>query len=772
MKLKIVINILLLILAELSFSQSVVINEIVASNNNLIQDDFGDQSDWIELYNSTEDSISLFSWYLSDNANNPLKWAFPDTTLEAHSFILIFCSGRDTLSGFLHSNFKLKASGETVFLSDSSGNLVDVYLQITLYNNVSFGRVTDGGSEFAYFYKTSPGSSNSNNIRLNNILFSSAEGFYSDNIELSMHAQDTLGQIFYTINGNEPRPGTPYTYEYIEPLSLIEIQSLHPVYSYIQTSPTDIPGFFQWQAPLSEVAKCVVLRAGVFENNEPMCNTLSGTYFIGNSFFKRFSFPVLSLIMDSIDFFSSDTGIYVPGKRYIPGEIKSGNYFERGEAWERKGSFTYFSPGGEVWYKQNLGIEIQGNITRAYPNKSLEFTVKTCYDGNDKFNYPFFNAYSFTDYKKVIVRSVFAAHDYSIVRDEIMQEISRNLMIDYQEWQPVNTFINGEYWGFQVMREKQDRHYLQQHYGINPDSVDIISLWGVPETGDLTDHDNLIFFVEYHDLSLPENYNVIKSWVDIPSYIDYYITEIFVANRDWPGNNYTKWKEKSPGSKWRWFLYDLDNGGVDVQLNNIKRAAGDTIDEITPEWSTLMFKSLLSNEEFKSAFIDRFVEVLNNDFHADNTIPIVNKWEAVVGSEVAQIIDRWQVIDSEELWHEKMENLRQFFLLRPCILKQQLEEYFEIDSLNISCGPSLVFQLPYSGIKIFPNPASDRINIESPRQILSWELFNLSGMMVKKGSNHNSLNAAIDIADLTAGIYFLSVNSGDAQHRFKVIKTN
>ncbi len=329
-------SIILLIFFNFCYSQIVVINEILSLNNNTILDDFGERSDWIELYNTSEETVDIGSWYLSDDENNVLKWIFPDTSICPHGFILIFCSGRDTLSGYLHSSFKLKSSGEPVFLSDAYHNLVDYFLPVSLENDVSYGRKTDGSPEYAYFFKTSPGATNSNNLLLNEISFSSNEGFYETNIQLSIFSQDTMGQIFYTINGNEPVPGNYYTFTYNEPISLLEIQSLPALYSYIQTSPTDIPGFFQWMEPEGEVERCVVIKARVFKDEQPLCNTLSGTYFIGDSIKQRFSLPVLSIIMDSIDLFSEDTGIYIPGKRYIPGQVKSGNYFEMGDAWERK----------------------------------------------------------------------------------------------------------------------------------------------------------------------------------------------------------------------------------------------------------------------------------------------------------------------------------------------------------------------------------------------------------------------------------------------------
>ena len=48
------------------YSQSIRINEISASNTIFFDED-GDTPDWIEIYNSGEENISLLDWSISDS---------------------------------------------------------------------------------------------------------------------------------------------------------------------------------------------------------------------------------------------------------------------------------------------------------------------------------------------------------------------------------------------------------------------------------------------------------------------------------------------------------------------------------------------------------------------------------------------------------------------------------------------------------------------------------------------------------------------------------
>ncbi|MCB0743546.1 MAG: lamin tail domain-containing protein [Ignavibacteriales bacterium] len=74
----------------------VYINEILSSNLTTNPDmvDFGDFSDWIELYNDENSSVGLSSYYLSDDFAIPNKWKIPSNTIiSAKGFYLFWADG-------------------------------------------------------------------------------------------------------------------------------------------------------------------------------------------------------------------------------------------------------------------------------------------------------------------------------------------------------------------------------------------------------------------------------------------------------------------------------------------------------------------------------------------------------------------------------------------------------------------------------------------------------------------------------------------------------
>ena len=97
-----------------------------------ITDNFERTEDWIELYNEGNAAVDLKGWFLSDKESNPQKWMIPagSTTIPAHGFLLIWCSGRDLVfENNLHSNFKLAQSkdNEYISLADANGSVIDIF---------------------------------------------------------------------------------------------------------------------------------------------------------------------------------------------------------------------------------------------------------------------------------------------------------------------------------------------------------------------------------------------------------------------------------------------------------------------------------------------------------------------------------------------------------------------------------------------------------------------------------------------------------------------
>ncbi|MFK7936727.1 MAG: lamin tail domain-containing protein, partial [Saprospiraceae bacterium] len=126
-----------------------VINEFMASNDATEADQDGEFDDWIELYNNGTESIDLAGYYLSDDAEELTKWAFPaGTVIEPNGFLIIWADDDEEQAG-LHATFKLSAAAEAVVLVDSDGEtILDEVSYIEQTTDVSYGRFPNGTGNF------------------------------------------------------------------------------------------------------------------------------------------------------------------------------------------------------------------------------------------------------------------------------------------------------------------------------------------------------------------------------------------------------------------------------------------------------------------------------------------------------------------------------------------------------------------------------------------------------------------------------------------------
>lgn len=137
---------------------SLAINEFMASNNAVIQDELGEYDDWIEIYNYGERPIYLGDKFLTDNPDNKDKWKMPHYTIMPDEYLL-FWADDDRNQGTFHTNFKLQKAGEYIGIFDNDETLIDEIEYSAQESDISTGRWPNGTGDFSTMSPT-PGNSN------------------------------------------------------------------------------------------------------------------------------------------------------------------------------------------------------------------------------------------------------------------------------------------------------------------------------------------------------------------------------------------------------------------------------------------------------------------------------------------------------------------------------------------------------------------------------------------------------------------------------------
>jgi hypothetical protein len=181
----------------LSLRAGPMISEFMAANTNVLADEDGAYSDWIELHNPDATAVNLAGWYLTDSASSKTKWQLPAVTLAPGAYLVIFASSKDRTnpSGKLHTNFALGAGGEYLGLIRPDGATAESEFEPAFpaqSDNMSYGRVTgaNGAIETGFLRKPTPGAANGGTdalLLIETVDFSPPSGVFQETINVDLY---------------------------------------------------------------------------------------------------------------------------------------------------------------------------------------------------------------------------------------------------------------------------------------------------------------------------------------------------------------------------------------------------------------------------------------------------------------------------------------------------------------------------------------------------------------------------------------------------------
>lgn len=669
-------------------SQSLLINEVCSHNETIVYNDIGIYTDYVELYNNSDDAIDLGDYFLSDKEERLDLFSLPEEELLPYSYTVVFID-RETAKFCIGDE-------ESIYLSDSEGNIIDAVTLPIMDNDMVYARgVSD--LQWQSNLEASPGKANAkvkeevNKIEDENStpVFSANSGFYEEPFYLEISV-DNKYDVYYTLDGSVP---TEDSYYYEEPIYIYDASDNENLYSVIEEISIDER---QIELPEYLVDKCTIVRAVAIAADGGRSEETYGTYFVGyDSKYGYGDTYVISIITDPNNLFSKDKGIYVTGnlaeKHWYGGEQLEEkhdaitNYTREGKGWKKPAYAQLFDESGEVLYNQQIKIGIHGNYCTLLAQKGFNMFPENT-------EYIFEGLLGGASTSLMLRPGGAKDWRYTQFRDALNHMLVEDRELVVQQAVPCQVFLDGEYWGLYNLQERIDQGLVAETYGVNAE--DVI----VTKNNHLVGEDDsyyelyrdVISFVESHDLAIHENYAEVEKMIDIQSYIDYYCFQIYVAACDTIGNNYSCWRTKTVSTKdyydgkWRWVLYDTDDStGARKELSNV------TVDSfsgghmtITP-MEDVLFSSLIQNEEFKYRFVSTFVEMADTNFAPERVNAIIAELSDKYMEAAVLSHRRWLHGEyyEDEYW-ERVEVVINFFEKRKSYIMKHLENNLEIDDVE------------------------------------------------------------------------------------------
>lgn len=615
-------------------------------------------SDWVELHNSTGSAVSLAGYGLSNNPKNPAKWVFPDISIEPGEYLLLYATGSadKAQKKNLKLNFCISSTGEALFFFDPNGKLIDKLSAGRMKSGQSYGR--DGSDNRFYYAEPTPGAQNGKGYEGITQLpaFSVTPGIYDNAVTVAITAGE--GEtIRYTTDCTTPNASSE-------------------VYS----------------GELS-ISKNSVIRAAAFRDGYLSGDVATATYLFRSDGVNH-ALPVVTLVTDPDNLWNSKTGIYATGDQFDPDAasyadtLQSATYYQAKFAteeqvdtiWEKPAAFSLFDDNGKQVFTQNVGIRIAGSFGRGRAQKGFNVIARKEY-GKGSMEYPFFENRPYKEYKAVVLRAGAQDQNRSKIRDELASGLleGTDINILYQAYRPTVLYLNGEYWGVYFMKEKRNRFFVAQHENTE-NNVDLAIGKGFKQRtyGDNSDWVSLYEYATSHDLSSAEAYAYVSERMDVDSFRDYMIAEIYNGNTDTYNFQYYRLK----GGKWKFIFYDFCWGFQSPGHETLAFRMGKTPSDVC---SAKLFAAMLQNKGWRDSFCRRFGELLNTAFAPERVSALIEELYGYVEPEIKREREKFNKdtfmgvkqpntnLGTYEGFQSEISKLKDFAQKRPEEIKRQLQ---------------------------------------------------------------------------------------------------
>lgn len=649
-------------------SAQIFINEYSCSNVNGPTDAYGENEDWVELYNAGAATVDLTGYYLSDKSNNLTKWQIPSGTISNNGYKMVYASGRNTVNGTqLHPNFTLvQTKNEWIILTMPDGITVVDSIKIIhmTKNNHSVGRETNGAATWKLFTTPTPGAANTGalNFYTPTPVFSVTPGFFTGTQNVAITCPLGTATIRYTTNGAEP---TTTSTLYAGPVT---------------------------------ISATTVLRAKAFSTDQPSF-TMSGTYFIN----VNHTVPVVSIAGAG----SNSVATLLAGT-----QIEPQGFFELWEADQT------FADKGEGEFNKH------GNDSWAYDQRGFDFIMRDQFGYDHEIDHQIFPETTRDNFQRVILKPA-ASDNYPFetggahIRDAFVHTLSQkaNLKLDERTWRPCVVYLNGQYWGVYELREKvDDADYTEFYANQDKFNLQFLKTWGGTwsEYGGAqsqTDWNSLRTYIASNNMANAANFAYVDSQLNWESLVDYFVLNSYIVSQDWLNWNTAWWRGMDPAGdkkKWRYTLWDMDAcfghyinfTGIPDPSANADPCNVESLPNPGGQGHTDILEKLINeNPVVEQYYITRYVDLVNTYFSCTYMNYLLDSMITQITPEMTQHCARWG--GSLAGWQANVQDMRDFIDARCLALNQGMIDCYTLSgpyAFTVDVDPPLAGEVKVNSI--------------------------------------------------------------------------
>ena len=568
----------------------VVINELMASNAGSVMSPATNFDSWVEFYNPSDQNVNLAGMYLCDDADH--SWQMPSNigSIPAKGYKVVWMGSNDIKSN--QAPFKLDCDGGTIILKDKNGTVVDNLQYPSAMSRTAYARTTDGGNEWGWTSTPTPEASNATAVfaseRLEAPVVDKGSTIFKNSLSVKVTIPDGA-RLMYTTDGSlpaAPKSGTDY--------------------KGTEATKESKDGRFTFN-------NTTILTVRLFKDGHLPSVPVTRSYIKTSS---NYTLPIISIVGDKKYFTDPKIGIDCDGDG-TNGKVASytgGSPRNYAQEWDRPVNFSYISSDGEMLFNQDANIKISGGYTRTQQYRSFKLKASKVFDGQNRYDYPFFPQKPYNRHKTLLIRNGgndIWRHNARFIDPALETIIQRSgIDVDVQSYVPVIEYVNGKLRGVFNMREPNNDDYAYANWGYDDEEIDAFENLTI-KNGD--DEAIKRIFELGKKINNEGAYEELQTLLDIDEFTNYMAVTFFLYNDDWPDNNMKAYRSRNDG-RYRFISFDLDyafkgcwSDSENNPFTNFARFKNDSAPRTSYNKDIVnLFLNLLNNTDYRQKFITTF----------------------------------------------------------------------------------------------------------------------------------------------------------------------
>jgi len=607
-------------------------------------------------------------------------------------------------AGTIETNFAIATSGETLYLSNSNGIILDSLVVPDLEPNMSVGKKNDGTNTWFIFPTPTPNASN--NLAASFIgheeqpTLDVVGGIFPDTITVNAINQSTQNGILrYTLNGQDP-----------------------------DTTSTLVIG------PIA-INSSAVLKVSCFPNgtNRLVSPIEAETYLIN----ENSTIPIVSLTIDNDDLYGPNGIFQFESKASVkPDGGAGGSRSNPQHSVTVESANTTFGTGENIHYP-------------LFPEKPYVDDIQAIYIRNGS---NFWNQYHQRD--ATFMRVMRKSHANSQAYRPANVFLNGQYFGVYELREKANETYFNENYGNHV--DSLDLLSVSYWYGSALRTV----------KGSDSSFFNMVNFITTADKTNPAYLIQCDKRLDLKNYTDYIAAELWYGNTDWVYNNVKIARTRTTDNKWRFFLQDVEwglGGWTDYNTNMFDWFQN----AIQPNTYYDIHSNLMQDSTYRNHFINRYADLMNTTLHQNTYTPIINQLYEELLPEMPRHFAFWtgDVAGGMNTYTYNRDVILGQFNNRNTAVRNQMLNYYNLQNtvnLTLSTIPAnagyikistiIPDSLPWTGVYFHGNPVTITAVANPGFTFNHWENnINLPSTLLS--------NASISV-DIATDDYFTAVFSG------------